>query len=75
MKHNTQAMFLTPTVDSLSEAFRDKYKVSFFKTDYALVNTNVIEVRNGNNNLLSGNSKKINYLKCYINKKNQVLYM
>lgn len=58
MKHNTQAMFLTPTVDSLSEAFREKYKVAFFKTDYALVNTNIIEVRNRNNNLLSGNSKK-----------------
>lgn len=58
MNHQPQAMFLTPTVDSLSEAFREKYQINFFKTDYTLVNTNVIEVRNRNNNPLIGNSKK-----------------
>lgn len=58
-----QAMFLTPTVDSLSEKFRNKYSVYFFKTDYALVNTNIIEVRNRNGNLYSGNSKKIQLFK------------
>lgn len=58
MNHQPQAMFLTPTVDSLSEAFREKYQINFFKTDYALVNTNVAEVRNRNNNPLTGNSKK-----------------
>ncbi|WP_314913580.1 DEAD/DEAH box helicase [Streptococcus constellatus] len=58
MNYKPQAMFLTPTVDSLSEAFREKYQINFFKTDYALVNTNVIEVRNKNNNTLTGNSKK-----------------
>ncbi|NQP64431.1 DEAD/DEAH box helicase [Streptococcus suis] len=58
MSHEPQAMFLTPSVNSLSEAFREKYHVTFFKTDYALVNTNVIEIRNRNNNLLYGNSKK-----------------
>ena len=49
MKEKPQAMFLTPSVDSLSEKFRKKYDVDFFKTDYALVNTNIIEVRNRNN--------------------------
>lgn len=58
MNYKPQTMFLTPTVDSLSEAFREKYQINFFKTDYALVNTNVIEVRNKNNNTLTGNSKK-----------------
>ena len=58
MNYKPQAMFLTPTVDSLSETFREKYQINFFKTDYALVNTNVIEVRNKNNNTLTGNSKK-----------------
>ena len=58
MNDKPQAMFLTPTVDSLSEAFREKYKISFFKTDYALVNTNIIEIRNRNNNPFTGDSKK-----------------
>ena len=76
MKHNTQAMFLTPTVDSLSEAFRERYKVAFFKTDYALVNTNVIEVRNRNNNLLSGNSKKNKLFKMlYKQEESSIVYV
>lgn len=58
MDMSPQAMFLTPTVDSLSKKFREKYNVTFFKTDYALVNTNVIEVRNRNGNPYSGDSKK-----------------
>lgn len=53
-----QALFLTPTVDSLSEKFREKYNIYFFKTDYALVNTNIIELRNKNGHLFKGNSKK-----------------
>ena len=32
MNDKPQAMFLTPTVDSLSEAFQEKYKISFFIT-------------------------------------------
>lgn len=59
MKEKPQAMFLTPSVDSLSEKFRKKYDVIFFKTDYALVNTNIIEVRNRNNNLFNNKAKKI----------------
>lgn len=58
MESKPQAMFLTPTVDSISEKFREKYRVIFFKTDYALVNTNLIEVRNKNGNPYNGNSKK-----------------
>ncbi|WP_024784265.1 DEAD/DEAH box helicase [Streptococcus mutans] len=58
MNQKPQAMFLTPTVDSLSKAFREKYQINFFKTDYALVNTNIIEVRNRNNNPFTGDSKK-----------------
>lgn len=53
-----QAMFLTPTVDSLSEKFKEKYDIDFFKTDYALVNTNVIEVRNKNGNPYTSSRKK-----------------
>ena len=53
-----QAMFLTPTVDSLSDKFREKYQVNFFKTDYALVNTNLIEVRNQKGKPYVGDEKK-----------------
>lgn len=63
MKLKPQAMFLTPTVDSLSERFRERFNVCFFKTDYALVNTNLIEVRNRNGNPFSGKSKKENLFK------------
>lgn len=63
MDSNPQAMFLTPTVDSLSEKFREKYNIQFFKTDYALVNTNIIEVRNKKGNCYSGNSKKVQLFK------------
>lgn len=58
MAMKPQAMFLTPTVDSLSKSFIEKYKINFFKTDYALVNTNVIELRNKNGNPYSGDRKK-----------------
>ena len=58
MNKKPQAMFLTPTVDSISEKFREKFDVYFFKTDYALVNTNLIEVRNRKGNPFTGNSKK-----------------
>lgn len=58
MQNRPQAMFLTPTVDSLSPKFAEKYDVLFFKTDYALVNTDVHEIRTRNGKLLSGQSKK-----------------
>lgn len=58
MELKPQAMFLTPTVDSLSEKFKEKYNVSFFKTDYELINTNIIEIRNRNGNPYSGKRKK-----------------
>lgn len=45
MSKKPQCLFLTPTVDSLSEEFRKKYNIEFYKTDYNLVNTNIIEVR------------------------------
>lgn len=58
MEQKPQAMFLTPTVDSLSKNFIEKYNVEFFQTDYALVNTQLVEIRNNNSKVLSGNSKK-----------------
>lgn len=58
MEQKPQAMFLTPTVDSLSKNFIEKYNVEFFQTDYALVNTQLIEIRNKNRKILSGHSKK-----------------
>ncbi|TDM38628.1 DEAD/DEAH box helicase [Macrococcoides canis] len=58
MKHNPQSMFLTPTVNSLSEKFIERYNINFFKTDYNLVNTNVIEIRTKNSKVYKGNSKK-----------------
>lgn len=42
---NPQSLFLTPTVDNLSDKFRKKYNIKFFKTDYQLVNTNFKEIR------------------------------
>ncbi len=58
MKNEPQAMFLTPSVDSLSENFRAKYNVEFYKTDYTLVNTKFEKIRNRNGNTLSGKRKK-----------------
>lgn len=58
MNLKPQALFLTPTVDSLSEKFRQRFDISFFKTDYTLVNTKVIEVRNKKGNIYRGFSKK-----------------
>lgn len=58
MDMHPQAMFLTPTVDSLSEKFIKKYDVSFFKTDYALVNTNIKEVKNQKGKPFVGHTKK-----------------
>lgn len=47
MQKDPQAMFLTPIVDSLSKEFRCRYNINFFKTNYSLVNTNIINVTNG----------------------------
>ncbi|CDK34251.1 Helicase conserved C-terminal domain protein [Ligilactobacillus salivarius cp400] len=58
MDMEPQAMFLTPTVDSLSKKFRNKYNVTFFKTDYALVNTKVEEIRTRYGNVYTGKEKK-----------------
>ena len=38
-------MFLTPSIDALSDDFINKYDIDFLRTDYSLVNTNVQEVR------------------------------
>lgn len=57
MDYKPQALFLTPCVNSLSSRFIERYNVVFFKTDYSLVNTNIIEVRK-NNRPLKSNQKK-----------------
>lgn len=48
MRDKPQSLFLTPSVNSLSDKFIKIYDVEFFKTDYSLVNTNIIEVRKNN---------------------------
>ena len=58
MDHKPQALFLTPCVNSLSDRFIERYNVVFFKTDYSLVNTNIIEVRKNNRPLKSNQKKK-----------------
>lgn len=65
MDYEPQALFLTPCVDSLSDRFIERYNVEFFKTDYSLVNTNIIEVRKNNKPLKSKQKSKnyLNYLK------------
>ncbi len=40
-----QALFLTPSIDALSNDFIKKYNIDFLRTDYSLVNTNVQEIR------------------------------
>ncbi|MBO0468002.1 DEAD/DEAH box helicase [Enterococcus plantarum] len=40
-----QALFLTPSINALSNDFIIKYEIDFLKTDYSLVNTNVQEIR------------------------------
>lgn len=44
-----QALFLTPSIDALSNDFINKYDIDFLRTDYSLVNTNIQEVRFKNN--------------------------
>lgn len=58
MDYEPQALFLTPCVDSLSDRFIERYNVEFFKTDYSLVNTNIIEVRKNNKPLKSKQKKQ-----------------
>lgn len=58
MDYKPQALFLTPCVNSLSDRFIERYNVVFFKTDYSLVNTNIIEVRKNNRPLKSNQKKK-----------------
>lgn len=58
MEHKPQSLFLTPTVDSLSERFREKYNIEFYRTDYSLVNTNIIEVRTKRNKFYDNSGKK-----------------
>lgn len=58
MESKPQALFLTPCVESLSEQFIEKYDVKFFKTDYSLVNTKIIDVRD-NKKTLKGEKKKL----------------
>lgn len=40
-----QSLYLTPSIDEMSEEFLKKYNIYFFKTDYSLVNTNIHEIR------------------------------
>ena len=58
MNSKPQALFLTPCVNSLSDRFRDIYSVDFFKTDYSLVNTNIIEIRKNGKPLKSDQKKR-----------------
>jgi helicase C-terminal domain protein len=58
MDYKPQALFLTPCVNSLSDRFVERYNVVFFKTDYSLVNTNIIEVRKNSKPLKSDQKKK-----------------
>lgn len=62
MDFKPQALFLTPCVDSLSDRFIKRYNVEFFKTDYSLVNSNIIEVRK-NNKPLKKEDKKVELFK------------
>ncbi|MGF2146432.1 DEAD/DEAH box helicase [Vagococcus fluvialis] len=45
LKLNPQALFLTPSINALSNDFINRYDIAFFKTEYSLVNTNVHEIR------------------------------
>ncbi|EGO2681484.1 DEAD/DEAH box helicase [Enterococcus faecalis] len=45
LSNGPQALFLTPSIDALSDDFINKYDIDFLRTDYSLVNTNVQEVR------------------------------
>ncbi|KXB92817.1 DEAD/DEAH box helicase [Megasphaera hutchinsoni] len=58
MNDKPQSLFLTPSVNSLSDKFIKIYDVEFFKTDYSLVNTNIIEVRKNNKPFKSKEKKQ-----------------
>ncbi|MFT8823765.1 DEAD/DEAH box helicase, partial [Liquorilactobacillus satsumensis] len=47
--NRVQSLYLTPSIDTISEEFLEKYNISFFKTDYSLVNTNITEIICKNN--------------------------
>lgn len=49
MKMKPQILFLTPVVDNLSENLIKKYGITFYKTDYQLVNTKIKEVPHRSN--------------------------
>ncbi len=44
MKFFPQLLLLTPSIDSVSGRFIEKYELEFFKTDYSLVNQNLYKV-------------------------------
>lgn len=50
LRHKPQSLFLTPSVDSLSKRFIEKYDVEFYKTTYSLVNSNIKKIDIDNKN-------------------------
>lgn len=52
-KHKAQFYFLGPNIDDISEGFIEKYNAVFYKTDYSMVNNQLID-------LYSINEKKLN---------------
>lgn len=77
MSGKPQAMFLTPTIDALSEKFQEKYNIVFHKTDYSLVNTDYIEIRNKKGHVIqSGKEKRLfKLLHQKLNGKSTIVYV
>ena len=58
LDHKPQSLFLTPSVNALSDSFRKVYNIDFYQTEYSLVNTNIIEIRS-QKKVLKSNEKKL----------------
>lgn len=52
-RHQAQFYFLGPNIDNISDGFIEKYNAIFYKTDYSMVNNQIID-------LYAMNEKKLN---------------
>ena len=43
-KYNSKFYFLGPNIDGITDGFAEKYEATFYKTDYSLVDCNVVDM-------------------------------
>lgn len=55
--HNSKFYFLAPNIEGISKGFAEKYKAIFYKTEYSLVNNNIIDLYHENKENLEKKGK------------------